>query len=268
MGRDEMDLTRADDIVSRMREIRPDIVVNAAGFTAVDDAESAPDTAMLVNAQATAILAEEARRSGALLLHYSTDYVFDGTKSGVYSEEDETNPVNVYGKTKLAGEQNIKASGCRHLILRASWIYGARGTNFVRTMLSLARKHEKLQVVADQIGSPTWAPDLASATARILLSPKLAQETLGIYHLSAEGHTSRHAFAEAIIDMARQASGINAGWAKIEPTTTADYPRPAQRPLNAATSKAKIREKLGITMRDWKIQLRDCLFSLAPGELM
>lgn len=267
VGRDQFDLTRADSIINSIRGIAPDIIVNAAAFTAVDDAEADPELATQINATAPGLMAEEARRSGALLVHYSTDYVFDGSKTGVYSEQDPPNPVNLYGRSKLEGERNITASGCRHLILRASWTYGARGTNFLRTMLRLARLHAELDVVTDQFGSPTWSHELAQATARILQSPRLAPETLGTYHLSAEGHTSRFAFAQAIIEMARQASGIETGWASIKPTTTVNYPRPAARPLNAATSKEKIQRLLNISMPSWPDQLRRCLFSVSWENL-
>ncbi|MDP2399077.1 MAG: dTDP-4-dehydrorhamnose reductase [Burkholderiales bacterium] len=268
VGRDQFDLTRADSIIAGIREIAPDIIVNAAAFTAVDDAETAPERAMQVNATAPGLMAEEARRSGALLVHYSTDYVFDGSKAGAYLENDTPNPVNVYGRSKLEGERNIAVSGCRHLILRTSWTYGAQGTNFLRTMLRLARLHAELEVVTDQFGSPTWSRELALATIRILQSPRLTPETLGTYHLSAEGHTSRFAFAQAIIEMARQASGTETGWATIKPTTTANYSKPAARPLNAATSKEKIGGMLGITMPHWTEQLREYIPLMVRGELL
>lgn len=262
VGRDQCDLTQADSIIRCIRDIAPDIIVNTAAFTAVDDAEAEPVAAMQINGEAPGIMAEEARRRNLLLLHYSTDYVFDGSKAGVYSEDDAANPVNTYGKTKLAGERNIIASGCRHLILRTSWTYGGRGTNFLLTMLRLAREQRSVPVVTDQTGSPTWARALAAATAEVLLAQDRSPDTLGIYHLSAEGHVPRCEFAETIIALAREASGIAEGWAGITPTTTADYPRPAARPLNAATSKDKIRRSLGIVMPHWKQQLRACLFSL------
>lgn len=268
VGRDRLDLTQPDSIVRCVRDTAPDIIVNAAGYTSVDDAESEPELAMQVNAAATGIMAEEAKRSGALLVHYSTDYVYDGSKAGLYHEDDTPNPVNVYGRSKLEGEYNIKAGGCRHLILRTSWLYADRGVNFLLTMLRLARQRAELEVVADQSGSPTWARELAQATARILQSPRLAPDTLGTYHLSADGHVSRCAFAQAIVEMARQASGTDSGWANIRPTTTANYPRPAARPLNAATSKAKVGDRLGITMPHWTEQLRGCLSSIGQEGLL
>lgn len=268
VGRDQLDLSNPDSITACVREVRPDIIVNAGAYTAVDDAEAEPDLAMRVNADAPAILAEEAKRSGALLLHYSTDYVFDGRKEGLYAEIDSPNPVNIYGQSKFEGEKRITASGCRHLILRTSWLYADRGVNFLLTILQLARQRAELDVVADQLGSPTWACELALATARILRSPRLASDTLGIYHLSADGHVTRFDFAQAIVEMARQASGTDTGWANIRPTTTANYPRPAARPLNAATSKEKIGDRLGITMPHWTEQLRECLSSMGQEGLL
>lgn len=268
VGRDRLDLTQPDSIVRCVRETAPDIIANAAGYTSVDDAESEAELAMQVNATAPGIMAEEAKRSGALLVHYSTDYVYDGSKTGLYHEDDTPNPVNVYGRSKLEGEYNIKAGDCRHLILRTSWLYADRGVNFLLTMLRLARQRAELEVVADQSGSPTWARELAQATARILQSPRLAPDTLGTYHLSADGHVSRFAFAQTIVEMARQASGTDTGWANISPTTTANYPRPAARPLNAATSKEKIGYRLGITMPHWTEQLRGCLSSMGQEGLL
>ncbi|MBX3665776.1 MAG: dTDP-4-dehydrorhamnose reductase [Burkholderiales bacterium] len=267
VGRDQLDLTQPDSIVRCVRETAPDIIVNAAGYTSVDDAESVPELAMQVNATAPGIMAEEARRSGALLVHYSTDYVYDGSKAGVYREDDTPNPVNVYGRSKLEGEYHITASGCRHLILRTSWLYADRGVNFLLTILRLARQRAELEVVADQSGSPTWARELAQATARILQSPRLAPDTLGTYHLSADGHVSRFAFAQTIVEMARQASGMDTGWANIRPTTTANYPRPAARPLNATTSKERFRTAFGDCLSHWRDSLSDCMRDLPWARL-
>ena len=268
VGRDRLDLTRPDSIVRCVRDTAPDIIVNAAGYTSVDDAESEPELAMQVNAAATGIMAEEAKRSGALLVHYSTDYVYDGSKTGLYHEDDTPNPVNVYGRSKLEGEYNIKAGDCRHLILRTSWLYADRGVNFLLTMLRLARQRVELEVVADQSGSPTWARELALATARILQSPQLAPDTLGTYHLSADGHTSRFHFAKAIIEIARQASGTERGWANIRPTTTANYPRPAARPLNATTSKERFHTTFGSRLPHWRDQLSNCMHYLPWARIL
>lgn len=266
VGREQMDLARPDTIPAAIRECSPDIIVNAAAYTAVDDAEAEPELALRINADAPGIMAEEARSSGALLVHYSTDYVFDGRKNGLYTEADMPNPLNAYGRSKLAGERNIESSGCRHLILRTSWIYAGRGTNFLLTMLKLARQRPELTVVEDQIGSPTWAHSLAASTATAI-GVADAQDKTGIFHLSADGHVSRYAFARGIIDLAKQASGVADGWAEIKPCSTAQFLRPAVRPLNVATSKDKIGLTLGICMPHWQEQLEACLFSMRRDGL-
>ena len=266
LDRTQMDLTRPDSIRRAIRDAAPDIIVNAAGYTAVDKAESEPDLAMQVNAVAPGVMAEEARRLNALLVHYSTDYVFDGKSPVPYTEADEPNPLNTYGKSKLEGERAIAASGCAHLILRASWIYSSRGTNFVLTMLRLAREREELAVVDDQIGSPTWARALAQTSAELLGKVRCTQEETGTYHLSAAGYTSRYDFAKRIIEIARQLSDEKEGWATVRPITNAEYPLPAKRPLNAATSKEKIKRVFGIEMPAWTEQLDSYLHELASNQ--
>jgi len=263
LDRTQLDLTRSPSIRKAIRSASPEIIVNAAGYTAVDKAETEPDLAMQVNATAPGVMAEEAARLGALLVHYSTDYVFDGTLSRPYVEEDEPNPLNVYGKTKLAGERAIAASGCAHFIFRASWIYSNRCTNFVLTMLRLARERKELAVVDDQIGSPSWARDLAQSTAALLRAAKRATDESGIYHLSAGGYASRYDFAAKIVETARLLSSEKTGWATVRPTTTAQYPLPAKRPLNAATDKSRIRRVFGIEMPAWETQLRSFFADLA-----
>jgi dTDP-4-dehydrorhamnose reductase len=253
-----MNLIDPDSIRKAIRDASPDVIVNAAGYTAVDKAETEPDVAMQVNAIGPGVIAEEARRIRALLVHYSTDYVFDGTSDEPYVEDDEPNPLNVYGKSKLEGERAIVASGCAHLILRASWIYSNRGTNFVLTILRLARERQELAVVDDQIGSPTWARALAESTAKLLANVD-SWENRGVYHLSAIGHVSRFEFAKKIVEAAQEVFENAKGWATVRPITTADYPLPAARPLNCATSKEKIKRVLGIEMADWVVQLRACL---------
>lgn len=255
VGREQLDLTRHDSIVGCIRDIKPDLIVNAAGYTSVDGAESVPELTMQVNATAPGILAQEAKRSGALLVHYSTDYVFDGSRDQPYAEEDAPNPVNIYGKSKLEGEHLIARSGCQHLILRASWIYSSRGTNFVLTMLKLARENPSLRVVDDQIGSPCWARTLALATAELLGKWIPATTVSGIYHFSAPDYVSRLEFARKIVGLAQEFSGNPGGWARIEPTTTADYPLPAARPLNASTSKDKLKSAFSLVMPGWEAQL-------------
>lgn len=258
-ARAQMDLASADAIRKTIREASPGIIVNAAGYTAVDQAEAEPELAMRVNGVAPGVMAEEARRSGALLVHYSTDYVFDGTRAAPYVEEDEPNPLNVYGKSKLAGELAVAASGCAHLILRTSWVYSGSGANFLLTILKLARENEELRVVDDQIGSPTWARALAKATVELLQKAALARDTTGVYHLSSTEVASRYDFARAIVEIARELSRKNTGWASLRRIRTEEYPLPAVRPRHPATSKAKIKRVFGAELPDWKAQLRACL---------
>jgi dTDP-4-dehydrorhamnose reductase len=265
LDRTQMDLANADAIRRTIRDAAPGIIVNAAGYTAVDRAESEPDLAMRVNAVAPGVIAEEAKRIDAVLVHYSTDYVFDGTRSTPYVEEDAPNPLNVYGKSKLEGERAVAASGCAHLTLRASWIYSARGSNFVLTILRLARERKELAIVDDQIGSPTWARTLAESTAELLRRIRQPREERGIYHLSANGFASRFDFAKRILDVAREISHENAGWASLRPITTAEYPLPAARPLNCATSKDKIKRVFGIEMPGWEEELRSFLNDMIAG---
>jgi dTDP-4-dehydrorhamnose reductase len=265
LGRAEMDLTQPDAIRKTIRESAPEIIVNAAGYTAVDKAENEPELAMQINAVAPGVIAEESKRLNALLVHYSTDYVFDGTRSTPYVEEDEPNPVNVYGKSKLEGERAIAAANCPYLILRTSWIYSARGTNFVLTMLRLARERKELLVVNDQIGSPTWARTLAVSTAEITRKTDRGEHGGGIYHLSACDYTSRLDFAEEILAIAKKSSKAKAEWAELRPTTTANYPLPARRPLNAATNKNKMKRAFGVEMPPWKTQLRQFAVELMAG---
>ena len=255
-GRDRMDLADPDSIRSALREARPDVIVNAAGHTAVDRVEAEPELAMRVNGAAPGVMAEEARRGGALFVHYSTDYVFDGELDRPYGEEDEPNPVNAYGASKLAGERAVEAAGGAYLILRTSWTYGLVGTNFVRTILRLAREKPELPVVDDQVGSPSWARALAQATADLAGRRDLAAGNSGIFHLSAEGHVSRFEFARYVIGAAREISGTADGWATVRPITSADYPLPARRPRRPVTSKEKIRRVFGVEMTTWQYQVR------------
>jgi dTDP-4-dehydrorhamnose reductase len=262
---DQMDLANSDSIRRAIRDAKPEIIVNAAGYTFVDKAESEPELAMQVNGVAPGVMAEEAKRLGAILVHYSTDYVFDGELDRPYSEDDPPNPINTYGKTKLAGERAIEAVGGHYLILRSSWIYSARGSNFVLTVLRLAREKPELAMVDDQTGSPTWARALAEATAELLRRKELITRHNGVYHLTADGVTSRYEFAKAIIQVMSEVSGVTDGWARVKPTTSDQYPLPAIRPLHPAMSKSRIKRVFGIEMPSWQLQLEDFLRDLAAS---
>jgi dTDP-4-dehydrorhamnose reductase len=259
----EMDLADPDAIRRTLRELRPDIIVNPAAYTAVDKAESDADLAMAVNGTAPGILAEEARLLGATLVHYSTDYVFDGSKSAPYVETDTPNPQSVYGRTKLAGEEAVRASGCKHLIFRTSWVYGVHGGNFVKTMLRLAKERNELRIVADQFGAPTWARDIASSTAAALHHWQNAgwDDSLGgLYHLTAAGRTSWHQFAETIIREARKYDAVLAGKTiAVTPIATHEYPLPAKRPVNSVLANDKVRNAFGIEMPEWQESLVECV---------
>lgn len=252
-----LDLADPDRIRAVVRETRPGIIVNAAAYTAVDKAESEPDIAMAINGTAPGILAEEAKRLGALLVHYSTDYVFDGTKPMPYTEDDAPAPINSYGRSKLAGEQAIQASGCRHLILRTSWVYGLRGGNFLRTMLRLAGEKDELRIVDDQIGSPTWSRAIADATAAIL---NRAETPAGLYHMTASGTTSWFGFTRAILANTRLQKQP-----RLLPIATAEYPLPARRPANSALDGHRFNNSFGFTLEPWDIALRRCLADI-PGN--
>jgi dTDP-4-dehydrorhamnose reductase len=258
----EFDLSRPDTLSGLVRRIRPDLIVNPAAYTAVDKAESEPALAYAINAEAPAILALEAARMDISLVHYSTDYVFDGSKKSLYRENDASNPLGVYGASKLAGEKAVQASGAKHLILRASWVYGLRGRNFLLTMQRLAREREEIGVVSDQFGAPTWSRSIAEASAQMLalwLSPGATaqdrQQLSGIYHMSCAGQTSWHGFAEAILQSMR-ANGEEI--ARLKAIATHDYPTPARRPPNSVLSSEKLRETFGIQMPDWEDALKLC----------
>ena len=247
--RDTLDLADPDAIRRAVREGKPDVIVNAAAYTAVDRAESEPNLARQINAVAPGILAEEAKRAGALLVHYSTDYVFDGTKTSPYTEDDPPNPLNVYGRTKLEGERAIAASGCRHLILRTSWVYASRGKNFLLTVLRLAATQPELCVVDDQHGAPTWARDISHATLCLLECPTLPT---GQYHLTAAGQTTWYGFACEILRVAQSN-------AKIKAIRTVEYTTPATRPANNVLSNAKLYCATALSMPDWSTSLAACL---------
>ena len=250
--RTEFDLADLDRLVAVIRDLKPDIIVNAAAYTAVDQAESDATTAMAINATAPGIIAEEAKRLGALLVHYSTDYVFDGRKGGAYTEDDAPNPLNAYGRSKLAGEQAIAAAGGRHLILRTSWVYGNRGRNFLRTMLRLAEERDELRIVDDQLGAPTWSRMIAEATALALARPDPPQ---GLFHLASRGETTWFGFAEKIFAIA----GTGLRRPRLTPCTTADYPLPAQRPENSRLDSSRLAREAGLELPDWADALALCM---------
>ena len=264
LDRRAMDLASPDSIRRAIRDAEPEIIVNAAAYTEVDKAESEPDLAMKVNGVAPGIMAEEAKRLGAILVHYSTDYVFDGELDRPYVEDDPPNPVNAYGKTKLAGELAVAAVGGRHLILRSSWVYSARGSNFVLTVLRLAREKPELAMVDDQTGSPTWARALAEATAELLRRKDRVLGHSGVYHLAASGHASRYEFSNDVIRIMRDVCGEAGGWAKVRPISSGEYPLPARRPRNPVMSQDKVKRILGVEMTHWKDELRSFLVELGP----
>lgn len=254
LGRSELDLSDPVAIRARAREVRPDVIVNAAAYTAVDRAESEPELASAINGVAPGVLAEEAKRLDALLVHYSTDYVFDGTKAGPYTEEDVPNPLSVYGRSKLEGERAVRASGCRHLILRTSWVYASRGHNFLLTMLRLGAERPELRVVGDQRGAPTWARDIADATVRLLADPPA-----GLFHLTAAGATTWYGFACEIMRLA----GLTP---LVHPIRSDEYPAAARRPANSVLDTGRLRAAAGIVMPAWDESLVRCLAEIRPAR--
>lgn len=251
------DLGDPEAIRRWVREVQPAIIVNAAAYTAVDKAESDPRQAYAINAEAPAVLAEEAARLGALIVHYSTDYVFDGNREqGAYSETDEPHPLNVYGASKLAGEQAVARATRQHLILRTSWVVGAYGNNFAKTMLRLAAEKEQLNIVADQWGAPTSAALLADVTAHMLREHhqrSAGDFPYGLYHLTATGDTNWHQYARHVIEHARAAGKpLRVAENAIQPIATSDYPTPARRPLNSRLSTSKLQEAFDLRLPDWK----------------
>jgi dTDP-4-dehydrorhamnose reductase len=247
------DFSRPESLVPLMRSVRPDVVVNSAAHTAVDKAESEPDLARALNATSPGVIAREAAAAGALLVHYSTDYVFDGSGDQPRAEDAATAPLSVYGRTKLEGEDLVRASGCTHLILRTSWVYAARGGNFARTMLRLAAERDALNVISDQVGAPTGAELLADVTALALRRVRAEPSLGGTYHCVASGHTHWHGYASFVIEWAR-AHGVPVKVAAdaIRPVPTSAYPTPAQRPLNSRLDTAKLRSAFGVNLPDWQ----------------
>jgi len=255
---DTADFSKPDAVAALVRDIRPDVVVNAAAHTAVDKAESEPDLARLINATTPGAIAHELAKTGGCLVHYSTDYVFDGSGSDARDETAPTGPLSVYGQTKLEGEQLIAASGCQHLIFRTSWVYAARGGNFAKTMLRLAAERDELRVIDDQIGAPTGAELLADVTAhalRTLAAVPAAQaaQLSGLYHLAAEGETSWCNYAKHVIEWARaQGVAIKVAADAIHAIPTSAYPTPAKRPLNSRLNTDKLQKAFGLTLPAWQ----------------
>jgi dTDP-4-dehydrorhamnose reductase len=252
----EVDLTDPASIKKWVTDTAPRIIVNAAAYTAVDKAETEPDLAMKINGIAPGILAEEAKRIGALVVHYSTDYVFDGTKTEPYTEEDGPNPLNAYGRSKLAGDQAIQAVDGHYLIFRLCWVYGARGNNFMLTMMRLAREREKLRVVCDQVGSPTWSRMIAETTTLALkqvANSREPEECKGLYHLCASGSTSWHGFSQAIVSLA-PAEGKKCK--EVQAITAQEYPTPARRPANSILSCDKLHRIFGLRLPHWEEGLK------------
>jgi len=266
LDRNGLDLSRLDQVRDVVRDIKPDLIVNPAAYTAVDQAQNDVALATRLNAEAPAVLAEEAKRIGAALIHYSTDYVFAGMKNGPYVEDDPVDPQNVYGKTKLAGEQAIAASGCAHLIFRTSWVYGTRGKNFLLTMLRLGAERDELKIVADQIGAPTWSKTIAALSANVVAQAIGADTNerdgqdewwnthSGIYHLCATGSTSWHGFAEAIFRLSNLPKKPS-----VSPIPASAYPTPASRPANSRMSNAKLAEHFGLSAPHWEAALELCM---------
>ena len=247
------DFTQPDAVAAAVRRVAPDLIVNAAAHTAVDRAESEPDTARLINAVTPARIALEAAALGAHLVHYSTDYVFDGSGDRPRDETAATHPISVYGRTKLEAEQAIAASGVVHLILRTSWVYAARGGNFARTMLKLAKERDRLTVIADQIGAPTGAELLADITAHAARTLRVRPELSGLYHCVASGETSWHGYARHVVMRAREAGhDIRVADDAIVPIPTTDYPTPAARPLNSRLDTRRLREAFDLELPHWQ----------------
>ncbi len=255
-GRDECDLSREQSIRDVVGRVRPTVIINAAAYTAVDQAEKEPELCFTINADAPGVLAQEAARLDALLIHYSTDYVFDGEKSGPYLERDPINPINVYGASKAAGEAAIAEAGGHYLVLRTSWVYGAHGKNFLRTMLRLGAERSELRVVDDQVGAPTSAAAIAAATARLLEQcEQNAQDIVpGLYHMTAAGSTSWCGFARAIFG----ASALG-NKPRVQPIPSSDYPTPARRPANSVLANDKFAHIFGFRLPDWQQQLDEVL---------
>ena len=280
LDRDAMDLSKPDSLRRTIADLRPSIIINTAAYTAVDLVEEEPDYAQMVNGNAPGIMAEEAKKLGALLIHYSTDYVFDGSKREPYIETDQPNPLNTYGMTKLIGERAIESSGANYLIFRTSWVYSARGRNFLLTILRLAREREELKIVNDQIGIPNWSHAIADATAAVIAKlqpPKKpargrpsSKDLTGTYHMAGAGATSWFGFAEAILEEIHQGGfpatvmgKVPITAKKVLPISTAEYPTRARRPAYSVLDSTKLKKTFGVELPDWREQLKTAVTSQA-----
>ena len=259
------DFTQPEALLATVQRLAPQVIVNAAAHTAVDKAESEPELARQINARTPALLAIEAKRLGALLLHYSTDYVFDGSGSHARDEEAPVAPLSVYGHTKAEGEDAIRASGCQHLILRTSWVYAARGGNFAKTMLRLAAERDQLKVIADQIGAPTGADLLADLSTHMLRAARVNPALTGTYHAVAGGETSWHGYARFVIEFAR-ARGLPLQVAadQVLAIPSSDYPTPAARPLNSRLATTKLQQRFGLSLPHWQRGVERMLTEVLP----
>jgi dTDP-4-dehydrorhamnose reductase len=275
-GREQLDLSKPGDIRRTIVEVRPQLIVNAAAYTAVDQAETDQATAQAINQEAPGVMAVEAKKIGAMLLHYSTDYVFDGTKKAPYDEADAASPINIYGKTKFAGEQAIRSSGVPHLIFRTAWVYATHGRNFLLTIVRLATEREELRIVSDQVGAPTCAADLADATCKILAGigkrnrgQFIFTEVSGTYHMSAAGQTTWYEFAKGILEEAL-ATQHDLAWLSdatkrrrliaqhVIPISTEEFGSPTRRPAYSVLSNSHLMQSFGVTLPDWRSQLHRC----------
>jgi len=256
-GRERLDLSQPESIRALVRDIKPDLIINAAAHTAVDQAESEPDLAFAINATSPGVFAEEAAALGIPFIHYSTDYVFDGSKDGAWTESDAPNPLGVYGRSKLAGERAIEQAGGQYLILRTSWVYSLTGRNFLLTMQRLLQEREKLTVVGDQIGAPTWAGTIAQSTRELIERWREGKPgAWGVYHLTNSGETSWFGFAQAI---GQQLTKAGKPCATLEPIPSSAYPTPAVRPLNSRLDCTRLQQGWGVTQPDWHDAMLECL---------
>ncbi|MFT4266057.1 MAG: dTDP-4-dehydrorhamnose reductase [Xenophilus sp.] len=250
----QADFSRPEALAETVETVRPDVVVNAAAHTAVDQAESEPDLARALNATSPGVVAAAAQRIGALMVHYSTDYVFDGSGDQPWKEDDPTGPLSVYGRTKLEGEQLVAANCPRHLIFRTSWVYAARGGNFAKTMLRLAKERERLTVIDDQFGAPTGAELLADVTAHAICDTLREPDKAGLYHLAADGVTTWHGYARFVLAQAQAAGAeLKAGPDAVEPVPTSAFPTPARRPGNSRLDTARLRQTFGLALPHWQV---------------